>query len=371
MDDSFDYQFYVTKYEDLRHMTEEEARQHYIHHGKQEGRVACKNNNGFDYKYYTDTYVDLHGLSEQEARIHYIHHGNKEGRLSCKQVVNHTTNVTIILHLFQTDLFPEMLGYINDVKEVFTKVNVIITVSEHIDTTIYNRIQSVLPNAHLIKVVNKGVDCYPFIVSVQYLRNLNMKTDFILKLHTKTTSNKTEGADNWRQDLILPLVYYNNLVVLQNYFVKMKNIGYVSSQKCVLPKTLDLDYPQNIEGIKQLCDQFPHLEKEWTDFNGGNMFWIANDVLDKYLTEELIQYLIPRFVHGKPPPNYVDKVSIHMEYVCERLFTGPFCYDKNNIFINEYRGTQRGMSVTDGKLDSTYFYQPRIFSVSTPKNVVT
>ena len=368
MDDSFDYQFYVTNYEDLTNLTEEEARQHYIDHGKQEGRIAC--NNGFDYKYYTDTYPDLKHLTKEQALVHFVNSGKGEGRNGEKQVINHTTNVTIILHLFRPGLFKEMLGYINDVKEVFAKVNVIITVSEHIDMTIYNMIQSELPNAHLIKVANKGTDNYPFIVSVQYLRTNNVKTDFILKLHTKITSNKTEwSSDNWRQDLILPLVYYNNLVVLQNYFVKMKNIGYVSAQSCVLPKAMDLGFPQNIEGIKQLCDKFPHLEKDWTDFNGGNMFWIANDVLDKYLTEELIQYMIPKFSHEKPPPN--ADPGIYIEYLCERLFTGTFCYDKNNIFINEYHGTQRGMSATNGKIDCTYFYQPRVFSISTPKSIVT
>ena len=127
-----------------------------------------------------------------------------------------------------------------------------------------------IKNSHIIQVENKGVDTYPFLVAIQYIRNHNIPTDYILELHTKESINKVEDLNDWRKDLIKPITNYNNLLVLQHYFVNNTNIGYVTSQKCVLPKSYDLDFPHNIRGINNLCEKILHLEKDWTDFNGGN-----------------------------------------------------------------------------------------------------
>ena len=322
----------------------------------------------FDYKCYINRYRDLRNLTRDQAYNHYINHGIKEGRCATRKHVNTTTKISIIIHLFNDYMFDEMLSYINQVKEVFTNVTVILTVKENINNDKNNYILEKLPKCIILKVENKGVDVYPFIVSVKYLRENNISTDFILKLHTKESSNDTESLDNWRKEAIEPIVNYDNLLVLQNYFNKIDNLGYVSAQKCILPKNYDLDFPQNIIGINKLSQQFPHLEKEWTDFNGGNIFWISNKVLDQYLTDDLINYIMPLFSHGKPPSNLTDK-NIYIEYVCERLFTGLFCFNKSNISINEYSGTQRGVSYVQGIVDHKYFYQPRVFSINVPKYI--
>ena len=47
---------------------------------------------------------------------------------------------------------------------------------------------------------------------------------------------------------------------------KINNLGHISSQECVLPYNFDKDFKQNINGIKNLCEKFPHIEKKWTDF---------------------------------------------------------------------------------------------------------
>ena len=47
-----------------------------------------------------------------------------------------------------------------------------------------------------------------------------------------------------------------------------------------------------------------------------------------------------------------------MEYLCERLFTGVFCFNKTNIAVNEYSLTSRGSDLANG-----VFYQPKVFSI--------
>jgi hypothetical protein len=321
----------------------------------------------FDYKYYLDTYVDLRHLNEEQARLHWKNHGIYEGRSCSIQKINTETNITIVIHLFNENLFHEFVGYINNVKLVFEFVNVIISLNTNssFDKTILN----LYPSFIVLKVENKGVDVYPFIESIKYIRQHNVKTDFILKLHTKESNNASENCLDWRKELILPITNINNLYVLQHYFKNIESIGYVGSQKCILPKNYDSDFPQNIRGVNELCEKYQHLEKEWTDFVGGNIFWIKYDIINQYLTEDLIQHLNSKFVYGKPPCN-LGSNDIYIEYICERMFTGIFCYNKTNIYVNENKGTQRGISI-NGTMDKSYYYQPSVFSFHTPKKLIT
>jgi hypothetical protein len=322
----------------------------------------------FDYEYYLNNNIDLRQFNKEEAYSHWINFGIKEGRSANYEKINFETNITIIIHLFHESLFDEFLEYINNVKKVFNLVTVIFTINinSNFDQNIKNEDSTFI----ILKVENKGVDVYPFIESINYIRKNNIKTDFILKMHTKVSSNLTADLINWRKDLIEPITKIENLYIIQHYFKKINNIGYIGSQKCIMPKNYDIDFPQNIQGINELCDKFSHLEKNWTDFNGGNIFWINNEVLNKYLTNELIEYLIENFSFEKPPCNLTNK-GIYVEYLCERLFTGIFCYDKTNILVNNFTNTQRSVSKINGKIDHSYFYEPKIFSIYKPKDIIT
>lgn len=322
----------------------------------------------FDYEFYLATYPDLKHLDPESAYFHWLTRGIDEGRICSTSHVNTETNVTIIIHLFNETLFDEFLRYIKKVKVVFLNVNVIFTINENskMDNVIYSKDASFL----VLKVENKGVDVYPFLECIKYIRKNNIKTDFVLKLHTKNSSNASENFKEWRKDLIDPIVNVNNLYVIQHYFKTIKNIGYIGAQKCIFPKNYDLNFQQNLEGLNELCELFPHLEKNWQDFNGGNIFWISNQTLTEYLTDDLIEHLVPRFCHGKPPCNSLNE-GIFVEYLCERLFTGIFCYKKTNILVNEFTGTVNGIGKTKGEVDNSYFYQPSVFSVYKPEDIIT
>jgi hypothetical protein len=119
--------------------------------------------------------------------------------------------------------------------------------------------------------------------------------------------------------------------------------------------------------MNDLCNKFPHLSKNWIDFIGGTMFWISNDALSQ-LTDGLINYISEKVSYGKPPSNFDEK--IHIEYICERLFTGVMCYDKTNILINDYTPPERNFEVKDGEVKDSYFYSPKVFSIYQPKNII-
>ncbi len=84
---SFDWQYYLDKYPDLRINginTEQQAIQHWKTYGEKEGRVAEKS---FNWQYYLDKYPDLriNGINtEQQAIQHWKTYGEKEGRVAEK-----------------------------------------------------------------------------------------------------------------------------------------------------------------------------------------------------------------------------------------------------------------------------------------------
>jgi len=276
-------------------------------------------------------------------------------------IINFITNISIVIHLFHEDLLEEFIVYINNVKNVFKNVNVIFTLKENSDFD--SIIKEKDPTFIVLKVENKGVDIYSFLESVKYIRENHIKTDYILKLHTKKSNT------GWRKELINPITNPKTLMSLQHYFKFTKNIGYVASQKWVIPKNFDLFYQNNIRGVKNILEKFPHLEKNWTDFVGGTMFWINNKVLNEYLTEELIEYFISNFSSSKPISNEETEESVPIEYLCERILTGAFCYNKTNILVNQYKGYYREPRPNlNETFEDINFYQPGIISFNIPKN---
>ena len=90
----------------------------------------------------------------------------------------------------------------------------------NIESNISEEIKNIFPNANIIKIENKGVDVFEFLESIKYIRQNNIKTDFILKLYTK--------ADNeWRLGLINLITNHSNLLVMKSIFKNIKNIGFI------------------------------------------------------------------------------------------------------------------------------------------------
>ena len=66
----------------------------------------------FDYNFYISKYSDLKKMNESEALYHWNNHSIKEGRQCSRPIINFETNVTIIIHLFHEKLFDEFLNKI-------------------------------------------------------------------------------------------------------------------------------------------------------------------------------------------------------------------------------------------------------------------
>lgn len=274
-------------------------------------------------------------------------------------IVDIEKNIVVCVHIFYTELFDELCSYISNVKYVFPKNKVIFTITH--ESNFYEKIHDKYPHEIILKVENKGVDIGAFIECIKYMRQNKIPCDYILKMHSKLHHNSDFGP-NWRQSLLEPIANIHNLVILKHYFKTLKNIGYVSAQRCILCKNRDTYYSMGIvKRIDEITNLFPHLEKKWTEFNAGTMFWINNTVLEKYLTDELINYIVPKLCYGKPPSDF-NNDNPNIEYLCERMFTGIFCYNSINIFVTEYKSSDKGLDS-----NKSYYYQPETFSFHTPR----
>ena len=233
-------------------------------------------------------------------------------------------HITIIIHLFNTELYEEMKGYIQSVEKVYPYTKAIFTVPPSFkpqDKYIF------------IPVENKGVDVYGFMMALEFMRKYKLKTDWILKIHSKITNTHIftpeEPDYHWRKQLIHPLVHPKFLP----YLTTLHDVGYIGSSIHHLTPAYDKQYPQNQQGIDYLIQQFPTIPSSSAGFIGGNMFWISADVVDRYITPEFIQYCRPIFCFGKPPPNEATFPVI--EYVIERIIPGNMCWGLNYILVEQ------------------------------------
>lgn len=269
-------------------------------------------------------------------------------------------NIGILVHMFHLEQWQSHCRYINNIRNTFDNTTVIFTLKKDDESKLFAEdvINKEFPESHKIYVENKGTDVLPFFQKIRYARERGIHLDYIFKLHTKASNNSVEGLDNWSKQLIEPLVKPTNLQVIKHIF-ETTSVGYVASQSCVLPRNYDLDFPTNLRGIERVCRTFPFscTGGQYVNFIGGNIFWINNKLLDKRLTEPLMCFLEAGFTEGGRPPCNLTSKEIHYEYVCERLFTGVFCYDSTNVLVNDFDGTARG--IDEG---INYFYQPKVFS---------
>ena len=234
--DDFNYNIYLDINNDLRHAginTEELAINHYIHHGKNEGRKYkhihfYKNEqkdkiymllpDDFDYKSYLNINDDLPyaGINTEDLAInHYITYGKNEGRKYIYEQIEDLNKEIKILHLVlysKNDMYNEMYNITNEYYKLFdNKV-----------TTIYYTLSNDIQDEYVLKdniLFIKGEErysniTYKFIRALNYFykdvnyydyvvrSNISSIINFNILLNTLKTDNTCYGGSttqylNW------------------------------------------------------------------------------------------------------------------------------------------------------------------------------
>jgi lipopolysaccharide biosynthesis protein len=178
------------------------------------------------------------------------------------------------------------------------------------------KIHSYKPDMVTIVVVeNKGVDIGGFL-NVYPL--VDSDTDLILKIHSK----KSVGLPNKPSDMVKVYGMESAIQKGREWFERnmngiLKNSDFVDSviQKFNVDETCGL-IGHNLETyvgpndflVKELIKMFGLNDDVYgSPFIDGTMFWVRNDLLKKYLTEDNIKNIlkiIPKGYHNEPSINH-------------------------------------------------------------------
>lgn len=191
---SFNWKAYLDRYQDLRKAgikTKEAAYRHWNVHGKKEGRNGSENFDSlpwFDWKSYVERYHDLR-LNEittkEAAERHWREYGKYEKR-------NIGYSKICIFHCGNIDIFNEILlnhPQLNNMPLIITYYN------DDYPDILWSKNLKII---HLMRVKNKGADCGPFLLCIDFLlKHPEYYNDdtFFFKIHTKSIVD-------WRETLI-------------------------------------------------------------------------------------------------------------------------------------------------------------------------
>ena len=162
---------------------------------------------------------------------------------------------------------------------------------------------------------------------LEYIDHNKINPDYILKLHTKTHTEK------WRKGLIEPLVDNYNLIKLKNEIFLKNNIGFIGSSKYIL-KNDNHKWINIKNGFNLLKNKF-NIDFNYDYFVAGTMFWINYSCL-KNLKKTYIkinEFAVEKFVKGKPISSRYEN-KIYYEFIFERIFTGFLTKNYTNYAIN-------------------------------------
>ena len=236
-------------------------------------------------------------------------------------IKNQNFKICICIHLYQFNLFSEFTQYIDNVLQVFSNVLIIFNIDvNQKKLQIENKIKYKYPNSVILYNENKGVDIYSFLKMIDFLKTNNLKIDFILKIHTKTSS------EIWRRNLIENITNLEILHKIKKLFLEHKDeIGFIASSDCIVPND-NFKYKSNQLGFKLLEHNF-EMNLDYKYFVGGTMFWINTFCL-KELNIKMNYYVSSQFSFGKPS-NQSSKI-INFEYIYERILSGVLTKNYNN-----------------------------------------
>jgi glucosamine-phosphate N-acetyltransferase len=238
--------------------------------------------------------------------------------------------IAICVHLFNLKLYDEFINYIKNVTNVFEDHIILINLPNIYQPIKLKRLISTIKkdvnNCIILINENRGVDIYSFLIMLNYIKINNINPDYILKLHTKTHTEK------WRKTLIRPLVDNENLLRFKNELFLKDNIGVIGASEYIIEND-DEKWISNKYGFELLEKMF-NINFNYKYFVGGTMFWINYKCLQNFLNnyEKINNYMIKKFSFGKPVHQRSGKIGF--EYLYERIFSGYLTKDYDNYAIN-------------------------------------
>jgi hypothetical protein len=189
----FDWKTYLILNPDVakKNCTESFSKQHWLNHGKQEGRLyESKDIPKFNWKFYTSYYYDLNNLTtEDQALKHYIFYGRNENRLCDNRALlsSNYTNLPIVLIITHTMgggceyFYKTMLSQITTFRFVTLRCQpkeAIKLIIPWLETQYFkglnNQLVNTLKNLHVNRIYVSQVVGYSFPLILRFSQNLGI-----------------------------------------------------------------------------------------------------------------------------------------------------------------------------------------------------
>lgn len=191
---------------------------------------------------------------------------------------NKPTKILVHIHLFYHE---QLDWFISRLKNITCDYDLWITVTEKNKET-ENKIKNFKPDAHILKVPNRGYDVYPFWLVLQKVS----LSDYcaVLKVHTKnyrTTKWVKDGITytgfGWRNELINPLMGSRHLFNKAMRLVNREDVGMVGAKNMIRLK----EHKTQLDNTRELCEKLGITYRE-KEFVCGTMFFMKARLLEKF-----------------------------------------------------------------------------------------
>lgn len=193
--------------------------------------------------------------------------GASHGTTAAKAPVQGRLRVGAVLHLFYSELWPEMADYLHRIPSLD---RLYVSVGEGVPPAVVERIRVEFPGALVRRVPNRGRDFLPFL---HWLRLAAAEgIDVVCKIHTKRPPFVATG-DAWRHDMLDKVLGSKaDAASIVERFRREPRLGIVAPGGHVASSTFW--WERNAQRVHLLSDMLgSDLGRKSFDFVPGSIFW--------------------------------------------------------------------------------------------------
>jgi len=228
--------------------------------------------------------------------------------------------ICIIIHLYYTDLWDEIKGYLDNIKYDYD-LHISLSDNNEEDNNIFLEKIKDLDNVYIYKVTNKGLDIGPFLAVFNIIVKKGFDYGLVLKLHTKKGlhgGRNPERGEHWRNNLLVPILNSTDIVDnIIKQFEEDGSIGIIGSNKWLITKHHP-GFIYNHKDIMEYIEQF-NIKTKFEDirFIGGTIFWCRFDVYKEFFTKHNMIEVYNELETGA----FTDSSSSRKTHALERIMS--------------------------------------------------
>lgn len=172
-----------------------------------------------------------------------------------------------VIHTWYVDVLDEVVAQL---RSCALDWRIIITTSPELEYDVKARLNVLGADAEIELFENRGRDVLPFLHVADRL--LEEGVDVVLKLHTKRSVHREDGAQ-WREDLLEQLTGPDRARRVLDAFAAHPRLGLVAPEGHSLP--LDHYWGANEANVRSLCVRLGLPQPSpGSEFIAGSMFWV-------------------------------------------------------------------------------------------------